>query len=167
MGLSCSPPSPSSISGAAEHRLQIPPCRKKQEKTGGEWKGVASRLETQLLFIDQQPRNCPCDRTIRLTLSAPSTTSSRGSEPAPAHARGVRENFGRGEAGYPTPGHPMVQRGQEAGPGMMDLAEPLPSKDDGAGDGVTGVKKLGHQGKEQNTPVSCCTVARASQKYFL
>lgn len=75
--------------------------------------------------------------------------------------------MGRGEAGDPVPGHSMVQRGQEAGPGVMDLAEPLPSKEDGDGDGVTGVKKLGHQDVEENIPVSCCTVARAGQKYFL
>lgn len=61
----------------------------------------------------------------------------------------------------------MVQRGQEAGPGMRDLTEPLPSEDDGDADGVTGVKKLGHQGKEENIPVSCCTATRASQEYFL
>lgn len=91
----------------------------------------------------------------------------RRAEPALTHASGVRERFGTGEAGDAMPGHPMVQRGQEAGLGMMDLTELLPSKDDGDGDGVTGVKKLGHWDKEENIPVFCYTVARASQKYFL
>lgn len=40
------------LQGCRPSWLQVPPCRKKQEKTGREWKRVASRLETQLLFID-------------------------------------------------------------------------------------------------------------------
>lgn len=69
-GLSRSPLPQQRLRGRRPSRLQITSCRKKQEKTGREWKRVASRLETQLLFIDQQLRNCPCDRATRLTLSA-------------------------------------------------------------------------------------------------
>lgn len=92
------------------------------------------------------------------------TDLPRDAEPAPTCA--VRQHFSMGETGE-TPHWGTHGRGMRQVQAQWTLWGLFSSKDDGEGDGVIGVKKFGHQEKEDSIPVSAACQLEQAKNYFL